>query len=121
MDKITCDLNYMVEHDYSRESIIFALDSLLKERDKKDKQRKLVAARTKLNAAFQEYLIALGVDEKNIDSSTFNTIFKSFESEIEPALNIFAKVPKQKESRLDVDDDALESALSALRAFADTL
>lgn len=113
-------LEELIELDYSSDMIRKKLDEKLKERDKKNKSKVQTAARQKAIAVIKEYLETLGVPASVLDTSEFDSSFQSFEKEIEPALKVFSKVPK-KDERSVLDESAFETALGALRAFADSL
>lgn len=113
-------LEEMIAMDYSAEAIQKRLDAKLKERDKNKRTQAQEKARKTAISAIKGYLLLLGVPTDQISNSVMEEIFQSFEKEIEPALKIFSKMPVKKE-RVPLDDAALESALGALRAFADSL
>ena len=113
-------LEEMIAMDYSAEAIQKRLDAKLKERDKNRRTQAQEKARKTAISAIKGYLLLLGVPADQISNSVMEEIFQSFEKEIEPALKIFGKMPTKKE-RVPLDDAALESALGALRAFADSL
>lgn len=113
-------LEEMIAMDYSAEAIQKRLDAKLKERDKNRRTQAQEKARKTAISAIKGYLLLLGVPVDQISNSVMEEIFQSFEKEIEPALKIFGKMPTKKE-RVPLDDAALESALGALRAFADSL
>lgn len=114
-------LEEMIALDYSDDAIIEKLNGKLKARTENKKNTIQTAARKKVANAIKEYLVALGVPSEQIDDIILDQVFESFEKEIEPALKIFSRVPKEKKDRISLDEDALESALGALRAFADSL
>ena len=114
-------LEEMIALDYSDDAIIEKLNGKLKARTENKKNTIQTAARKKVANAIKEYLITLGVPAAQVDDLTLDQVFESFEKEIEPALKIFSRVPKEKKDRISLDEDALESALGALRAFADSL
>lgn len=113
-------LEEMIAMDYSAEAIQRRLDAKLKERDKNKRTQAQEKARKTAISAIKGYLLLLGVPADQISSSVMEEIFQSFEKEIEPALKIFGKMPTKKE-RTPLDDVTLESALGALRTFADSL
>ena len=114
-------LEEMIALDYSDDAIIEKLNGKLKARTENKKNTIQTAARKKVANAIKEYLIALGVPAAQIDEIVLDQVFESFEKEIEPAVKILNKVPKEKKNRISLDEDALESALGALRAFADSI
>ena len=114
-------LEEMIALDYSDDAIIEKLNGKLKARTENKKNTIQTAARKKVANAIKEYLITLGVPAAQVDDLTLDQVFESFEKEIEPALKIFSRVPKEKKDRISLDEDALESALGALRAFADSI
>ncbi len=117
-------IDAMLTAGASREDILKQLDKTLAERDNAAKKVKLTNARIKVTAALQEYLIALGLDEDTVDKETLDSILASFEEQVKPAvqsLNILKRVPKDPKKRISLDDEAIESSLAALRAFADSL
>ena len=114
-------LEEMIALDYSDDAIIEKLNGKLKARTENKKNTIQTAARKKVANAIKEYLITLGVPAAQVDDLILDQVFESFEKEIEPALKIFKIVPKEKKDRISLDEDALESALGALRAFADSI
>ena len=117
-------IDAMLTAGASREDILKQLDKTLAERDNAAKKVKLTNARVKVTAALQEYLIALGLDEDTVDKETLDSILASFEEQVKPAvqsLNVLKRIPKDPKKRISLDDEAIESSLAALRAFADSL
>ena len=117
-------IDAMLTAGASREDILKQLDKTLAERDSAAKKVKLTNARVKVTAALQEYLIALGLDEDAVDKETLDSILSSFEEQVKPAvqsLNVLKRIPKDPKKRISLDDEAIESSLAALRAFADSL
>lgn len=118
-------LEEMIALDYDTKFIKEALNAKLKKRDAEklnaEKQALQDAARRAVIQAVKEYLTILGVPAAQLDSSTLDEIFKSFEKEIEPALKVFGSIPSKKQSRSTLDEVSLETALGALRTFADSL
>lgn len=117
-------IDAMLTAGASREDILKQLDKTLAERDNAAKKVKLTNARIKVTAALQEYLIALGLDEDAVDKETLDSILASFEEQVKPAvqsLNVLKRIPKDPKKRISLDDEAIESSLAALRAFADSL
>ena len=114
-------LEEMIALDYSDDAIIEKLNGKLKARTENKKNTIQTAARKKVANAIKEYLTTLGVPAAQVDDLALDQVFESFEKEIEPALKIFKIVPKEKKDRISLDEDALESALGALRAFADSI
>lgn len=117
-------IDAMLTAGASREDILKQLDKTLAERDNAAKKVKLTNARVKVTAALQEYLIALGLDEDAVDKETLDSILSSFEEQVKPAvqsLNVLKRIPKDPKKRISLDDEAIESSLAALRAFADSL
>ena len=117
-------IDAMLTAGASREDILKQLDKTLAERDNAAKKVKLTNARVKVTAALQEYLIALGLDEDAVDKETLDSILASFEEQVKPAvqsLNVLKRIPKDPKKRISLDDEAIESSLAALRAFADSL
>lgn len=117
-------IDAMLTAGASREDILKQLDKTLAERDNAAKKVKLTNARVKVTAALQEYLIALGLDEETVDKETLDSILSSFEEQVKPAvqsLNVLKRIPKDPKKRISLDDEAIESSLAALRAFADSL
>ena len=114
-------LEEMIELGYDEKDIRAKLESKIAKRKSEKKKEQQLKARAAMVSALKDYLAVLGVPAEQLDHSTFDDILQSFEKEIEPALKVFAMVPKKQESRAVLDDEALESALGMLRNFADSL
>ena len=114
-------LEDMIELGYSEDMIRKALDRKLKESKAAQQNKKVAEARAKAITALREYMVALGVPANEVTNIELEQSFSSFEKQIAPALKVLTKLPKKTEARATLDNCAMEDALAALRAFADSL
>ena len=111
----------MIELGYDTKRIHDLIDKKIALKEKKEQSKHINESRTRAVAAIKDYLYALGVPTAALDSIPLDEALMSFEKEMSSAIKVLNAVPAKKEDRISLDEDAFESALATLRAFADSL